>query len=241
MGERGPPRCGEPVSGSGTAEEVKRAVRLVEFNLHLARYAHRSWYENALAGPKAALLLGKEPGGLAREVEPHVSQWLLQELGLQAQMDWSLDRPQKRLWLLDKQALERLALELALAMHREWLVRIIDSNRVRAVSAKVGTSLVRFVVGDLPEGCLHYHSSVVNLDGDLSRLDEELKEQGIRTLVALLEPEWHAVRARASLFFDRALGLDSVPPLQSPLVRRALDLIGGHLLPRRFPEWAWCF
>jgi hypothetical protein len=226
---------------AGTAEETQRAVRLVEFNLHLARYAHRSWYENALADPKTAFLLGEEPGRLARRVEPQVSQWLLQELGLQGQMDWNLNRPQERVWLLEKRALERLALELALAMHREWLVKIIDSNRVRALSAKVGAGLVRFVVEDLPEGSLHYQSLAANLDGDLTRLDEELKEQGIRTLVALLEPGWHAVRARASLFFDRALGLDSVPPLPSPLVRRALDLICGHLLPRRFPEWAWCF
>jgi hypothetical protein len=224
-----------------TTEDGKRALRLVEFNLHLARYAHRSWYENALADPKFAFWLGEESGHRAEELEPQVSQWLLHELGLQSQMDWNLDRPQKRVWLLDRQALEQLALELALAMHREWLVKIIDSNRVRALSAKVGAGLVRFVVEDLPEGCLHYQSLAVNLDGDLARLDEELKEQGIRTLVALLEPGWHAVRARASLFFDRALGLDSVPPLQPPLVRRALDLICGHLLPRRFPEWAWCF
>ena len=221
--------------------EARRALRLVEFNLHLARYAHRSWYENALVDPKLAVSVTEAPGRLLERVEPQVSQWLLQELGLAAQMDWDLDRPQKRLWLLDRRALEQLALGLALAMHREWLVQIIDSSQLRLLSAKVGAAWVRFVVEELPEGCLHYQTSVVSLNGDLSRLDAELKEQGVRTLIALLEPGWHAIRARAQLFFDRALQLESVPPLQPPLVRRALDLICGQLLPRRFPEWAWCF
>jgi hypothetical protein len=166
---------------------------------------------------------------------------LLQELELQGEMDWKLDSPQMRLWLLDRPALERLALELALAMHREWVVRIIDATRVRALAAKVGEEALRFVVQELPGGCLHYQSPVVSLEGDLSLIDKELQEHGARTLVALLDPGWRAVRARAQLFFDRALMLGDVPPLQPALCRRALDLIRGQLLPRRFEEWAWCF
>jgi len=229
------------VSGVGQVSEARRALRLVEFNLHVARFAHRSWYEDALGDQGLARALCDESGRLATRVEPQVSEWLLQEVGLQAQMDWGLDGPQRRLWLLDRPALERLALELALAMHREWVLRIIDSVRLRALAAKVGAEALHFVVEELPGGCLHYQSPVVSLDADLSLLDKELKEYGARTLVALLEPAWGAVRGRAQLFFDRVLALGSVPPLNPPLLQRALDLIHGQLLPRRFPEWAWCF
>lgn len=219
------------------AIEGKRALRVVEFNLHIACFTHRSWYEDALSDPSLAGSL------LAARVEPQVSQWLLQQLGLQAQMDWQMDEPRKRLWLLDRAALERLALELALTMHREWLVRIIDSVRLRALRAKVGEEALRFVVEELPQGCFHYQSPVVNLDADLTqvKVDVELKEQGARTLVALLEPAWRAVHGRARLFFDRALALEGVPPLRPALCQRALELIYGRLLPRRFPEWDWCF
>jgi hypothetical protein len=221
--------------------ETTRALRLVEFNLHVARFAHRSWYEDALSDPGLAGALCDEQGRLRPRVEPQVSQWLLQELGLEGQMDWKLDRPQMRLWLLDRPALERLALELALAMHREWVVQVIDAARVRALAAKLGGEALRFVVQQLPDGCLHYQSPVVSLEGDLSLIDKELQAHGARTLVALLEPAWRAVRVRAQLFFDRALMLGNVPPLQPALCRRAVDLIYGQLLPRRFPQWAWCF
>jgi hypothetical protein len=223
------------------AVEARQALRLVELNLHVARFAHRSWYEDALSVPGLAGALCDERGHLTMRVEPQVSQWLLQELGLHGQMDWQLDRPQMRLWLLDRPALERLALELALAMHREWLVQIIDAVRWRALAAKVGGEALRFVVEELPRGCLHYQVPVVSLGADLSLIDKHLQEHGARTLVALLDPAWRAVRARAQLFFDRALMLGEVPPLRPALCRRALDLIQGRLLPRRFPEWAWCF
>jgi hypothetical protein len=219
---------------------VTRALRLAELNLHVARFAHRSWYEHALSDLDVAGAWCDEQGRLTPRVEPQVSQWLLRELGLQGQMDWTLDSPPTRLWLLDRPALERLALELALAMHREWVVQIIDAARVRALAAKVGAEALRFVVQELPGGCLHYQTPVASLEGDLSRIDQELQDHGARTLVALLDPAWRAVRARAQLFFDRALRLGDMPPLQPALSRRALDLIYGQLLPRRLPQWAWC-
>lgn len=224
-----------------TAVAAKRALRLVEFNMHVARFAHRSWYEDALGDARFAGVLCEESGRVAPRVESQVSQWLLQELGLAGQMDWELHEPHKRLWLLDGPALERLALELALAMHREWVVRVIDAVRWRALAAKVGGDALRFVVEELPGGCLHYQSPVVNLEADLSGVDKELVQHGARTLVALLEPAWGAVRGRAQLFFDRVLRLGGVPQLDPPLCQRALDLIQGRLVPRRFAEWAWCF
>jgi hypothetical protein len=181
-------------------------------------------------------------GHIAVRCERHVSGWLLRELGLQAQMDWEMAEPQKRLWLLDGPSLERLALELALAMHREWLVRVIDATRWRALQAKVGADALRFVVKEVPVGCFHYQSPLVSFGTDaVGDIGTELKEHGVRSLIALLQPTWLAVRGRAQLYFDRAQQLGDVAPFEPTHSQRALELICGRLIPRRFPQWAWCF
>jgi YOP proteins translocation protein K (YscK) len=228
------------LAGSVTAAQ-KTALRLVEFNLHVARYAHRSWYEGLLGGEKLARALLDGEGTLLARVEPQISGWLLRDSGLAAQMDWQMEEPQKRVWLLDRPELERLAIELALAMHREWLVQIIDSVRLRALSGVVGEAL-RFVIEEVPAGCFHYQAAAISFDGDLRPdLGTELKIHGARTLFALLDPAWRAVRGRAQFFFERSRVIGEVPPLEPTLRQRALDLIIERLIPRRFPEWAWCF
>lgn len=214
-----------PPSASGMRE-----VRLVEFNLHSARYAHESWCPPGLSGP---------PFG--RYTEPHVSRWLLQQLGLQTEMDWEMQEPQKRLWLLDKPSLERLAREFALAMHREWLAQVIDAVRWRALEEKIDPQALRFVVEEVPAGSFHYREPLVSFESSSpEEIGAELTEHGVRALMALLQPTWRAVRLRAELYFDRAKGLGSVPAFEPAEHERALELICGCLIPRRFPEWVWC-
>ena len=219
----------------------QRAQRLVELNLHLARYAHRSWYEAALLEANIAGVMLDDRGRVSGRFEPCISRWLSEELGA-TDFDWDMREPQKRVWLLDRANVERLALELALAMHREWVVQIIDSARLRALAGAVGADALRFVIEDVPAGCFHYQSPLVSFDGtSAGDVAAELRGHGARTLMALLEPAWHAVRSRAALFFDRALELSADPPLEPALAHRALDLILQRLIPRRFPKWAWCF
>jgi hypothetical protein len=210
--------------------------------LHLARFAHRSWFgalSSELTEREAMFEAGGRP---AVRCEPWLSRWLLEELGLQGEMDWEMNELPKRIWLLDGPALERLALELALCMHREWLVRVIDARHLRALYEKVDREAVRFVIQEVPEGAFHYESAVVSFERDAPiDLPGELKDHGVRTLLALLRPTWRAVRARAELYFDRAKALGDAPPLEPAHSRRALELLCDRLIPRRFPQWAWCF
>ena len=219
----------------------QRALRLVEFNLHVARFAHRSWFGALLDEPTVsdAVFAG---GGAAARSEPALSRWLLQELGVQGEMDWDMDELPKRIWLLDGAALERLALEFALCMHREWLVRVIDARHLRVLYEKVGRDAVRFVIQDVPEGAFHYQSPVVSFGPD-AQVDVAamLKDHGARALLALLQPAWRAVRVRAALHFDRAKEFGDAPSLEPAQSRRALELLCERLIPRRFPQWAWCF
>jgi hypothetical protein len=217
-------------------------VRLVEFNLHPARFAHRSWFEALSSEPAVSEAIFEADGRVADRCESGLSCWLLEQLGLQGQMDWQMSELPKRIWLLDGPALGRLALELALCMHREWLVRMIDARHLRALYEKVDREAVRFVIQEVPEGAFHYESAVVSFERDAPLdLARELKDHGARTLLALLLPTWRAVRARAQLHFDRAKALGDAPPLEPAHSRRALELLCDRLIPRRFPQWAWCF
>jgi len=205
------------------------AVRLMEFNVHVARFAHSSW-------------LPDPSGRVDPRAEPRMSEWLLHELDLDRAMDWEMSEPQKRLWLLDGPSLRRLAQELALAMHREWLLQVIDGARLRALKTSVDERAMRFVIEDVPAGQCHHRSPTVNLETDSSAdLGRKLEASGARTLMALLQPDWRAVRARAQLHFDRSQNLSDVTPLEGAHCDQALELIGTWLVPRRFPEWVWCF
>jgi len=222
--------------------EGRRAVRLVEFNLHPARFAHRSWFGSLSGERTVSEAIFAAGGQIARRCEPGLSGWLLQELGLQGEMDWEMRELPKRIWLLDGPALERLALEVALCMHREWLVRIIDARHLRALYEQIDREAVRFVMQEVPEGAFHYKSPLVSFERDAPiDLADELKDHGARTLLGLLLPTWRAVRVRATLHFDRAKALDNVPLLEPAHSRRALELVCDRLIPRRFPQWAWCF
>lgn len=217
-------------------------MRLVEFNLHPARFAHRSWFGALSNEPTMSEAVFAAGGRAAGRCEPGLSCWLLEELGLQGEMDWQMSELPKRIWLLDGPALERLALEVALCMHREWLVRLIDARQLRALYEKVDREAVRFAIQEIPEGAFQYKSPIVSFEHDVSiDLAAELQDHGARTLLALLLPTWRAVRTRAQLYFDRAKALGGVSPLEPAHSRRALELICDRLIPRRFPQWAWCF
>ena len=224
------------------ADKARLALRLVEFNLHPVRFAHPSWYDRNSIPHAFGDLIAECHGQGGIRFESQVSDWLRQELNLQECMDWEMSEPQKRLWLLDRSSLERLAQELALAMHREWLVQVIDAVQLRGLQAKVDARALSFVIEEVPHGSFHYQSPIVCFASDSAAvLGAKLQADGARTLMALLQPSWRAVRARAQLFFERTKRLDDVQSFTAAYCDRALELICGRLIPRRFSEWAWCF
>ena len=231
------------LSASALSEtQARLAVRLVEFNMHVARFAHRSWYGRDASTQISNANVFDACGKLDTRAESHISEWLLRELDLYRAMDWEMSEPEKRLWLLDGASLERLAQELALTMHREWLLQVIDARRLRALESSVSERALHFVIEEVPQGQFHYGSPAVSFEIESSAvLGTKLKEAGARTLMALLQPAWRAVRGRAQLYFDRSQKLDDVTPFEAAHRDQALELICGWLLPRRFPEWGWCF
>lgn len=215
------------------AENPEWTVRLVEFNLHLARLAHHSWYPPSLRGTASAAIDAR--------CEPHLSQCLIQQLDLEHAMDWEMQEPQKRLFLLDRAGLEKLTYELSVAMHRDWLARVIDGSRLRGLRTRVEPHAWRFAVEDVPEGLFRHRSPTVDFDsGAPEELTAMLQYDGARILLALIQPIWRAVHQRARLRFDRAIEA-GVAPFRAERVDKALELICDHLIPRRLPQWAWLF
>ena len=217
-----------------------RTLRLVEFNLHIARFAHRSWYEQMLPAEFLEGVSMDKDGFISARAEPQVSRWLLRHLGLQEAFDWDMSERRKRLWLLDSPALDRLARLLSLAMHRQWLLQIIDGSRLRLLRDVAGPESLRFVIEEVSSGSFHHPAPVVSFDGEPGTLVDRLRADGALTLFQLLEESWRAVRDRAVLYFERGTMHGAAPPL-ADRSDPAMELICGQLIPRRLPEWAWLF
>jgi len=210
---------------------------LVEFNLHVARFAHRSWFPRALSN-----VLWDSQGRMHPRAERKASDWLLRELSLQREMDWHMAEPQKRVWFLDEASLERLTYELALTMHRDGLAQVIDGARLRALHKKIDADAWRFIVEDTPEGLFRHRTPTVDFDNATPEsLTASLRADGARTLLSLIQMPWRAVRDRARVRFDISLPDADGVTLGASRTDKALDLICTHLIPRRLPQWAWLF
>ena len=219
------------------ANAARWVMHLVDFNLHPARSAHRSWLPGVLSS-----VAFDARGRLDARVDTPVSQWLLGEADASDGMDWQMEQPEKRIWLLDPPSLEKLAFELAAVAHRDSIARIIDRERVQVVQRALGSSLWSFVLEDVPERLRGFASRGVDFDrAPAATLETALRAEGVRSLFGLLAPEWRAVRARATLRFEASLTRD-VPPLLDGVRRDSLvKLIRDHLIARRLPQWAWLF
>jgi hypothetical protein len=242
-----------------SSREGDFAMRVIEFNAHVARFAHRSWFAAAKKpsiagrlesgqpfGGDASGTLSKalfdEQGRIRPRAEPHASTWLLRELELQNDADWEMAEPQKRIWLIPQPALGQLMRLVSLALHREWLARIIDGGRVRALRMAIGERVLRAAVEELPREAFHHREATVRVEAEpVPDLLSKLEEDGARTLIALLAPEWRAVRGRAQLHLERDLALASVAPLDPADAQAVCDLVCRLIIPRRAPEWAWLF
>lgn len=226
-----------------TAEQSAgaKALRLVEFNLHIARLAHRSWYEQTLPGRFLQSARPGSGGGISARAEPKISQWLLRQHDLHETFDWDMSEPAKRPWLLDPTALDHLCGLLSLAMHRQWLLRIIKGSQLRALREAAGPEDFRLVVDELPPQSFHHARPTVDLDLEPDALRSSLREDGARTLFRLLDTTWRAVRGRAVLRFKRGTIQEGESPFATDGRDAVLELICGRLIPRRLPEWAWLF
>jgi hypothetical protein len=209
--------------------------RLSDFNVRVARIAHRSWIPENVQP-----LVFDAQGALHPRAEKWISEWLLETHDLLHEMDWQMKEPQKRIWLLDSASLMRLTRELSTVMHRHFLLRTIDGPRLRDLRSRIDPVLWRLMVEEMPSDAPgHDQARVHFLNREPADLEAELIADGSQTLLALLAPEWRAVCGRARLRFaaNQSVGAMNDPSAAD----RVLALVCGWLVPRRLPQWAWLF
>jgi YOP proteins translocation protein K (YscK) len=196
--------------------DAQLVMQLVEFNLHVARIAHPSWLP-----PGLRRVVYNGQGVLKPEAERSLSDWLLDEHDLRRHMDWQMHEPEKRLWLLDGASLSRLAVELSVLLHREWLVRVIDGAYLRKLSAQVDPALLRSLADSVPRDApCHSVPQVSFTAAAADDVGAKLHADGMRVLLSLLNPFWRAVCGRARLRLDVRLatiwtGSEHSPPIAS--------------------------
>jgi hypothetical protein len=211
--------------------------RLEEFNVHVARIAHRSWIPEAVQA-----IVFDAQGALHARAEKWISEWLLETHGLQCETDWQMCEPEKRIWLLDSPSLARLTRELSIVMHREALLQTIDGARLREIRGRIDPVLWRLMLEELPSAApVHSQPQVSFLNRAPQDLDADLLADGARLLKSLLRPHWRAVCGRATLRFPasyaRIHGNEGGSSTDDPI----LTFVCGWLVPRRLPQWAWLF
>ena len=223
------------------------AGRLTEFNVHVARIAHRSWIPESVRP-----FVFNVQGALHPRAEKWISEWLLETHDLRREMDWQMKEPQKRIWLLDSPSLARLTRELSIVMHRNELMQTIDGVCLREIRSRVDPVLWRLMVEELPaDAPCHAHAHVSFLNRVPQELEADLIEDGSRTLMALLRPEWRAVCGRARLRFaatrddGQSAGIQGSDQDMTSTTWIAesgvMSFVCDWLVPRRLPQWAWLF
>ncbi|MBA2723608.1 MAG: SctK family type III secretion system sorting platform protein [Methylibium sp.] len=215
-----------------TQAQASWAKLLVRFNLQPASYADASWLPDWAAGASEPVL---------REL----SLALLREHGLQTSCDWWLNDRAARLFLMDRPALERLALTAGIAAHRDSLRQVVRQSRLACLRSALGDTLDTLW---LPVAeAVEYAPAPLQLPWepfDGAALEHRLVHDGYQQLLRLLNVRDAAQRPaalRAAFCAPRALSSKPLPCLPRQRAERWTDAIVNDILPRWTPAWTWLF
>lgn len=218
------------------SDDAPPAPCVAVFNLEPGRYVHRSWL------PRRPVML--RPPGIAVAPAGHhaLSAWLVQAHGLDSGFDWDLRAPAKRVFLARTDWLERLQLEVGLALHREALAHAIDGDRQRQIRALPGldAEALHFALVKAPrEPAAPGPRSFDALLCTPARAALRLRREGARVLLGLLDPQWVSVRARAALRLPRGVHGAGRWAANEDDRHRWARYVFAELIPGRFEPWLW--
>jgi len=209
------------------------AVRIADFNLQLATYAHSSWAGELATNADAQ-------GWRSNRV---VSRILAYHAGVLDVHDWRMEEQSKRIFLMDVDDVQRLALELGVSLQREHLAVQVRRERVLAMRAAFGEELMSFLYDEVPASLPFAPSGPPKANGlDAGELRQQAGRLGAQALLALLGADWMAVKRRAVLMFDRSWNLDSkAEGLSGRSHKTLLSFVVEKLITKRLPQWQWLY
>jgi len=229
-------RPGKPQSGTTLFDcspaEQRWATALIRFNMEPARYAHQSWLP-AWSSQASDQLLSR------------LSVELLATHKLASTFDWKMAVPASRLFMMDRAALERVALVMGIASHRNRLRQIVFKSHLEALRAALGDAadtLWMPFAESLPRSPTRLAIRWDPFDTDA--LTAELRYAGYLHLFHLLEPsrtEHYAAAMRAAFCVPREVAAVERPAVDEEQSLRASNTIINEVIPHWAPAWTWLF
>jgi hypothetical protein len=205
---------------------------LLVFNLSPAQYADYSWLPSWVAeGSDAALLA--------------LSAELLRDRALDVSFDWIMSAGPARLFMIDRDERESLAMAVGIAAHRRSLrcvIRTADLAVLRAAFGEAGDVIWQPAAEAVPHSELPWPVSWASFEVEAAR--RHMVVEGYRQLlrlVAAAEPAKPAVLGRAQLCAPRTASMLAPDPLPSAAATRLWDSLVRNFLPRWAPSWIWLF
>ena len=212
--------------------EQRWATALIQFNMEPARYAHQSWLP-AWSSHASEQLLSR------------LSVELLASHKLESIFDWKMAVPASRLFMMDRAALERMALIMGIASHRNRLRQIVFKPHLEALRAALGDTVDTLwmpFAESLPRSSIRLAIQWNPLDID--GLTAELRNAGYLHLLQLLEPsrpEHHAAAMRAAFCVSREVAKAERPAVDDEQSLRASNTLINEVIPHWAPAWTWLF
>jgi hypothetical protein len=205
---------------------------LLHFNLRPALYAHPSWLPN----------WAHKLETLTPRVREALSVELLREHRLDIAHDWGMHDRAGRLFMIEPDLRDRLALAIGIAVHRDSLRQVVLKPRLNALRAVLGEALdtLWLPVAEAVERSPVSISITWESFNGVS-LRKTLVTDGYRQMLRLVDPNQRAVWGRAVLCVPRDLASQKRPALGAAPAARLLDGIMMDIIPRGASSWTWLF
>ena len=212
--------------------EQRWATALIRFNMKPAHYAHQSWLPvwSRQASDQLLSLLSVE---------------LLATYQLASVFDWQMLVPASRLFMTNRETLERIALITGIASHRSSLRQIVFKPHLeflRAALGDVADTLWMPFAESIPQSSIRLP---IQFDSfGIVALTTELRNAGYLQMFHLLapsRPENYAVAKRAAFCIPQNVAALEQCAVDEEQSQRASHAIINNIIPHWAPAWTWLF
>jgi type III secretion protein K len=217
------------------ASELLRLV--LQYNLHPELGVHPSWAPETWPVRYRARL-----GRLAPSAQSVLGEVFKRCRTVPTEADYHFDSRRKRLLLIDRPTLRRLAFYTSLCAHASLLRPRRDalSTQMRRQARRFDKDAVEFVLDRAPEPT-EIKMSATTLMARPHSAGRVLMERGYRLLFALLLPEGDDIVHRIQRRLQRRLAALPVPQLTRIQLQQLDELILSCIVPERTAQWDWLF
>ena len=221
---------GPPAAQGGLSLQWLQTV--VRFNLRPALVVH----------PTRLPHWAREVSSLSASVVAALSRDILTRNALVDDYDWNISDPVVRLFMMEPNARDQIAMVLGVAAHRAELRRVVRKSHLDILRAALGQAMdgLWLPVSELVAGTrqpLRIDWSALNADS----LQQRMVHDGYQQMLVLLDRSKSASWKRAALCPPQDFVWQAGVLQQTPARQALLNRIVADVLPRWAPQWTWLF